>query len=95
VRRLSEISGVGELLDAEVKLYNNALHRTAALLRKNKEQRFEQAQAKESVASTYALRTNRPDPGEEEISKPPRSLTTIEECFENLLYWAHRRWSWY
>ncbi len=35
VRWLSETSGVGELLDAEVKLYDNALHRTAVLLWEN------------------------------------------------------------
>ncbi len=35
VRWLSETSGVGELLDAEVKLYDNTLHRTAVLLWEN------------------------------------------------------------
>lgn len=35
VRWLSETSGVGELLGAEVRLYDNALHRTAVLLREN------------------------------------------------------------
>lgn len=35
VRWLSEASGTGELLDTEVKLYDNALHRTAVLLWEN------------------------------------------------------------
>ena len=44
----------------------------------------EQAQAKEGAVGTYVLRTNRLDLGGEEISKLHRSLTTIEECFENM-----------
>ena len=44
----------------------------------------DQAQAKEDAIGTYVLRTNRLDLGGEEISKLHRSLTTIEECFENM-----------
>jgi hypothetical protein len=45
-----------------------------------KEQRFE----KEDAIGTYVLRTNRLDLSGEEISKLHRSLTTIEESFENM-----------
>ncbi|MDQ1272848.1 MAG: hypothetical protein QG591_1478, partial [Planctomycetota bacterium] len=44
----------------------------------------EQAQAREGAVGTYVLRTNHLDLGGEEISKLHRSMTTIEECFENM-----------
>lgn len=44
----------------------------------------DQAQAKEDAIGTYVLRTNRLDLSGEEISKLHRSLTTVEESFENM-----------
>ena len=43
-----------------------------------------QAQAKEEAIGMYVLRTNRVDLSREEISKLHRSLTTVEESFENM-----------
>ena len=44
----------------------------------------DQAQAKEGAIGTYVLRTNRLDLSGEEISKLHRSLSTVEESFENM-----------
>ena len=44
----------------------------------------DQAQAKEEAIGMYVLRTNRVDLSREEISKLHRSLTTVEESFENM-----------
>ena len=44
----------------------------------------DQAQAKEEAIGTYVLRTNRLDLSGEEISKLHRSLTTVEESFEDM-----------
>lgn len=77
IGRLKERYKVGNLYTIKVEQTDGKV--TDIQFEKN-----DQAQAKEDAIGTYVLRTNRLDLSGEEISKLHRSLTTVEESFENM-----------
>ncbi|HHT9130541.1 MAG TPA: IS1634 family transposase [Candidatus Brocadiaceae bacterium] len=77
IGRLKERYGVGNLYTIKVK------HKDGKAIDIQFDKN-EQGQAKEAAVGTYVLRTNLLDLGGEEISKLHRSLTTVEESFENM-----------